>query len=247
MNNKKQQSGLGIAGMVIGIVSLILLCLAIGGITAVIGFILSIVAITQKDKAQGPAIAGIVLNSIALLIFILFISINSGVETETTDKHDAVIKNIETSETITEEEKTIEYCNIGQSITNDKWKISFLSAKQYDCVEGEYSTSYPEKDGNKYLILFFEVENVGKEDDYFNRLNFESYIDSYSSDEITFFGGVEGYDALTGDVAVGKKLKGYVAFEVSPDWKEVETSYVDGLWSSSKIANFKVKRADLSE
>lgn len=246
MNNKKQQSGLGIAGMVIGIVSLILLCLAIGGITAVVGLILSIVAITQKDKAHGTAIAGIVLNSIAFLIFILFLSTNSWVETETTDTHNAVIKNIETSETITEEE-TIEYCNIGQSITNDKWKISFLSAKQYDCIEGEYSTSYPKKDGNKYLVLFFDVENVGKEDDYFNRLNFESYIDSYSSDEITFLGGVEGYDALTGDVAVGKKLKGYVAFEVSPDWKEVETSYVDGLWSSSKIANFKVTPDDLRE
>lgn len=247
MNEKKKQSGLGIAGMVIGIVSLLLLCVAIGGITSIIGLVLSIVAVTKKDKAYGTAIAGIVLNAIALLLFVLVLSINNVDENKPKDKNTSLIENIETSETTTEEEATIEYCNVGQSITNEKWKISFLSAKEYDCIESEYYSSYPKQEGNKYLILFFEVENVGKKDDYFNILNFESYIDSYSADEETFFGGVDGYDSLTGDVAVGKKLKGYIGLEVSPNWEEVETSYVDGIWSSSKIANFKVTPNDIKE
>lgn len=51
---------------------------------------------------------------------------------------------------------------------------------------------------------------------------------------------VEGMSLLTGDVAAGKKLKGYLAWEVSPEWEELEISYKDNLWTGEKAATFVV-------
>ena len=55
-----------------------------------------------------------------------------------------------------------------------------------------------------------------------------------------------GYIDLAEAVAAGKKLKGCLAWEVSKDWKELETSYKDDLWSGEKTATFKVTPADIT-
>lgn len=82
---ERKNSGLGIAGMIIGIVSVLSVCMCIGGFTAVIGLILSIIAITNVNTKKGCAIAGIILNSIALVILIiLIIVVSNNSETSTT-------------------------------------------------------------------------------------------------------------------------------------------------------------------
>lgn len=82
---ERKNSGLGIAGMIIGIVSVLSVCMCIGGFTAVIGLILSIIAITNVNTKKGCSIAGIVLNSIALIILIfLIIIVNNSAETSST-------------------------------------------------------------------------------------------------------------------------------------------------------------------
>ncbi len=78
--NTRQQSGLGIAGMIIGIISLLLSCVFIGGILGIIGLILSIVGATRKNKAAGTAIAGITLNTIAIFIMIIVMAIGAGAD-----------------------------------------------------------------------------------------------------------------------------------------------------------------------
>ena len=68
---------------------------------------------------------------------------------------------------------------VGQTVTGDKWAISLLSAKTFTEIKDEYYTDTPEE-GKIYLVLFFEVENVSNEDDYFNYFNIESYVDGYN-------------------------------------------------------------------
>ena len=104
---------------------------------------------------------------------------------------------------------------VGQTVTGDKWAISLLSAKTYPEISSDFYTEKPE-DGKIYLVLFFEVENVSNEDDYFNYFNIESYVDGYNSQISILMNKPDGVDALTGDVAAGKKLKGQLAWEVSP-------------------------------
>ena len=68
MNTEKKQNGLGIAGMILGIVAVVTSCFVLGGLFGTIGLILSIIALTNKNKKKGMAIAGIILNIIGIAI-----------------------------------------------------------------------------------------------------------------------------------------------------------------------------------
>ena len=112
-------------------------------------------------------------------------------------------------------------------------------------AKSEYFSDTP-SDGKSFLVLFFEVENVSNEDDYFNYFNIESYVDGYNTPIKLLLNDPDGIDVLTGDVAAGKKLKGHLAWEVSPGWKELEVSYKDNLWTGGKAATFRVVPSDLT-
>lgn len=129
---------------------------------------------------------------------------------------------------------------IGEYIKNDKWKISLLNAKTYSKIgENEYLLDKA-ADGKEFLVLFFEVENVSDEDDYFNYFNIDSYVDEYSADLKVLLNDVDDYDYLSGNVKAGKKLKGCLAWEVDKNWKEIEVSYKE-LFSNDEAATFVVK------
>lgn len=133
-----------------------------------------------------------------------------------------------------------EAAGVGDTVNGEKWSISLQSAKLYDeIVINEYMSDEPDE-GKQYLVLFFEVENTSDEDDYFNYLNIESYVDGYNQSQSLLMSEPDGYKWLTGDVAAGKKLKGFLAWEVEPEWKELEMSYKDDLWTGNKAATFVV-------
>ncbi len=128
---------------------------------------------------------------------------------------------------------------VGQTVTDETWAISLTGAKVYDRIEDKYLPMEPEE-GKQYLILFFDVQNISAEDEYFNYFKFESYVDGYSSQISLLLGEVDGYDALTGNVAAGKKRKGYLAWEVDPGWQELEVAYKENSWTGEKTDAFVV-------
>ena len=136
---------------------------------------------------------------------------------------------------------------VGEYVEGDVWRISLLDAKQYDSLDGQYYSDKPEIEGNKFVVLFFEVENISENDDHFNMFYIESYIDDYSTDTKYLVNNPENYKKLSGDVASGKKLKGYVAYEVNPGWSKVEFSYKNWLGTSGKIATFLVTPEDITK
>ncbi|HIU74907.1 MAG TPA: DUF4190 domain-containing protein [Candidatus Pelethocola excrementipullorum] len=75
MQNQQPQgsSGLSIASMVLGILSIVFSCLGLGWILGVIGLILGIVAIFNKNQGRGMAIAGITTSAISILLIILLL------------------------------------------------------------------------------------------------------------------------------------------------------------------------------
>ena len=129
--------------------------------------------------------------------------------------------------------------SVGNTVVGEDWKITLQSAKMYDEIEGDFYNDSP-ADGKRYLVLFFEVENVSNEDDYFNYYYIESYLDGYNTNFVITMNEPEGYGDLTGDVAAGKKLKGCLKYEVSSDWEELEVSYKEWIGTSDKIATFVV-------
>lgn len=90
--NRQAKNSLGTAGMVLGIVSLVLSCLIIGGVVGIIGLILSIVAISKKNVPKTRAVVGIVLNACALWLSagILLIAVLSPEESKT-DKNNVAV------------------------------------------------------------------------------------------------------------------------------------------------------------
>lgn len=137
----------------------------------------------------------------------------------------------------------------GESVQNSNLKISLTSAKLYDSInvgEGDFSFETKPDDGKKYLILFFEAENISDEDQYINIFYYDSYLDDTAVESETLLTDVEGCSMFTGDIASGKKLKGYVAYQVDPDWEKLEFTYTDGVSSDSDKYNFIVTPADFA-
>lgn len=112
----QKQSGLGIAGMVIGIISILLSCIIVGGFLGIIGLILSICGVAAKNRKIGTAIAGTVLNSLAIFIMIFMLVFSISDEKGTVKNvSNSTIKNIE-------QEQTKQESNISQDTsTNTKY------------------------------------------------------------------------------------------------------------------------------
>ncbi len=142
-------------------------------------------------------------------------------------------------------EITSEAIKPGNYVEHDNLKFSFEKAIQYDKIESDYYTAEPE-DGKKYLVLFFEVENISDEDQYINIFYSKAYLDDYDIDQTSLLVEPEGYSMLSGDLAPGKKQKGYICYEVNPDWKKLEMTYRDGALNTSPTYDFVVTPDNLS-
>ena len=131
----------------------------------------------------------------------------------------------QSTQNTTAETKAATSIKPGYYIKNSKFKMSFVKAKQYNEISGgEYLTNTP-KIGKKYLVLFFEVENVSEEKQFVNSFYFNAYEDGYDISPSFLIDDIEGYSTLSGDLAAGKKTKGYIVYEVDPNWKEFEVTY----------------------
>ena len=71
MEATKKNSGIGITGFVFGIVSILLSCIMIGGFTGIVGIILCIVALLEKNTKKVFALIGLVFNTIAVIVVLI--------------------------------------------------------------------------------------------------------------------------------------------------------------------------------
>ena len=79
MQNQQPQgsSGLSIASMVLGILSLVFSCLGVGWILGIIGLILGIVALFNKNQGRGMAIAGITTSALSIFFIVILLIFGS--------------------------------------------------------------------------------------------------------------------------------------------------------------------------
>ena len=183
----------------------------------------------------------------SITLFLTACGLNSS---PTNNKIGSIIDDTSSAESFIEEtkkqEEEVKFAKVGEYVEGDTWKISLLSAKQYNSIGEEYLVFSPSVEGNKFLVLFFEVENISKTDNHFNMFYMESYADGYAIGQTLLINNIDNFEMLGGDLASGKKMKGYVAYEVSADWKEFEFSYKDWISSSNKVATFLITPDQLS-
>ncbi len=158
------------------------------------------------------------------ILSVLFLTTLTGCDLSSLNNSDPVVKNQSTEEKSADESLAADSGTVGDSLQNSKWKLSLLSAKEYDKITGEYMTEEP-KSGKVFLVLSFVVENISAQDDYFNRLYAKGYVDDYAVDQALLFNDIDGNSTLTDDIAAGKKLKGHLAWEVPADWQEFEFNF----------------------
>jgi hypothetical protein len=118
--------------------------------------------------------------------------------------------------------------------TNDHWKMTYTGYKE--CTEVGYSKA---SDGKKFVIVNLEVENISDEPQNFSMLWLSTYFDDFKF-PLTIIGEqIDGATMLAANsIEPGKKIKGYLAYEIDKDWNTLDIVYketVDVKDDSNKI------------
>ena len=116
-------------------------------------------------------------------------------------------------------------------------QVTLLSYK-----ESKGSEYNKPSDGNVFLMAEFEiVNNSDSELNVSSMLSFEAYADDYALN-YSISALMDNEDRqLDGTIAAGKKMKGYIGYEVPKDWSTVEIHFTDDVWSNNKF-KFEIKK-----
>lgn len=132
---------------------------------------------------------------------------------------------------------------INDTLSDGEMKLTLTGAYMYDSIGEGYYVNTPEE-GKEYLLFFFEVENVSSESQFISAYSFDGYADDVSIDTTGIYREVDGTEQLSATIAVGKRAKGYIAFEVDETWKDFEVHYNDSVWGDKDTLVFKVVNPD---
>lgn len=91
-------------------------------------------------------------------------------------------------------------------------------------------------DGNIFLIAEFEISNnTEKELSISSMMSFEAYADDYALNYCLSALLEKDGNQLDGTIAPGKKMKGWIGWEVPEDYSNVEIHFTDSVWSNDKF------------
>lgn len=98
----------------------------------------------------------------------------------------------------------------------------------------EYNTP---SEGNVFVLVNFEIANNSDSDlAVSSAMSFDAYADDYALN-YSLSALIEKSDStqLDGSVAPGKKMNGWIGYEVPADWSNIEIHFTDNVWSSSEF------------
>ena len=106
-----------------------------------------------------------------------------------------------------------------------------------DVRESEGSQFNKPTDGNVFVLCEFEIENNSQSEIAVSSLmSFSAYCDDYSLNYS--LGAVMesgSNNQLDGQIAAGKKMNGFIGYEVPADWKELEIHFTPDVWFGNDI------------
>lgn len=113
---------------------------------------------------------------------------------------------------------------------NDKWKMTYKSFKAVKDVDGFTKAG----DGKEFVIVSFELENLTTETQTFSSMVYlDSYFDDVKTKQMIIY-YTDEQSLLSVSVEPGKKVKGYLSYEVDVNWKKLELVYNDDIFDKSK-------------
>lgn len=173
---KKPRSTLGLVAMVVAIAGFVFACipgaLIVGWVLLPIAFILGLVAVFQKGKGKGQAVAAIILSVVGTIVgVIVFVTVVAGAvgdalsggETTVSTPADAgsgdAADEAEGAKAGTRENPL----PLGTEISNDDWKVVIDSVTfgATDAVLAENPFNEAPVDGNEYILIGYTATYIG--------------------------------------------------------------------------------------
>lgn len=230
--------------MVLGIISILTACIAFGIVPGIIGLILAIIALCQKDKKHGTAIAGLTCSIIGIIIFAimaLFVNSVSDSSKESTGTQASVSAITESSAAVSEitPESKVEEAEVpsgtvispGYTFDADGLQVTINDFDlDYTDYEDEYGWNAP-ADGTKYIMIDVSYQNNSKDDKYVSIYDFQCYADDTDCEQNY---SVVDNSSLNANISSGRKTSYKIAFVVPQDAQSIELEYETSLWTGNK-------------
>ena len=126
--------------------------------------------------------------------------------------------------------------------------VSILGLQEYKKIKTDKYTDKAPK-GKKYLVLFLEVYNKGKEKDYSNVNYLTAKVDGKDIENTFLFNEPEGYPTIFANIAGGGTAEGFIVWEVPEKWKKLNVTYegwrdIDGLTLDAKLTKKDLKKPE---
>lgn len=241
----QKTNGFGIASLVLGIIGILLSCIAFGIFPSVVGLILAVAGLVVKNRKKGLAIAGLICSIIGIVLFLVASSFvnslfsDSDSSNNKAQKVDSVSQSNESNDTPDtqkpeepqSEEQETEIDNkfvVGDVVETDNLRITFVSSSSY-ISDNQFIQP---KDGYEYWEFEFRFENISdKDQSVSSMMDWECYADNTKVDQ-SWIGDDNGLDAT---LSSGRATQGKIYFEVPVNATDIEVEYDINFWKSDKI------------
>lgn len=130
--------------------------------------------------------------------------------------------NQESNSVITDMSSTID---IEYTKTSNPFKVTITGAKTCNSILSMFDDEETPGNGNVFLVIDYDVMNIGEEDEFCSMYNFKGYADNYEVEQADFF--PENINILNGDIMAGKQMAGSIIFVVPSDWTVFDAYYSD--------------------
>lgn len=160
----------------------------------------------------------VILAIIVLATFAIFAVGSSDDSSASVSQGDVSTNNSETNNPLT--------VKVGDILTTDKLKITYSDSGVYT----DYNEYLGPKEGNKIIYLKLDAENISETDTYLSMFEFSCYADDVAMEDYIY-----GQNLFSSDViSSGRKMSGYMYFEVPKDAENIEVEYETSYWTSNK-------------
>ena len=243
--------GYAIAGLILGILSVIFsCCYGLGFVLGIVGLVFTIMARKSGNK-EGVCTAGLILSIVGVVLGIIMFILT--VFVGLTAKDFNITNNEKTTEAVTENiskkdnasskkesdeksEKDGGVLRKGGVFEQDGLKMKFVDSKlNYKPSDDEYGFNKPSK-GNKYIACTFKFKNNDDSDKYVSIYDFDCYADNKScNQEFITTEDFKNNDFMNDNLSKGREVTFTTFYQVPKQAKKIQLEYEPNMWSDKKL------------
>ena len=109
-----------------------------------------------------------------------------------------------------------------------------LTVEALNVIESDNQFNQP-AEGYEFVEVVLLMENISNSDLHVSMLDYDAYVDGFSTNHDISAQVASKYESFGGTVAPGKKLRGVVCYQLPVDWAELEIQIDMGFSSKDEI------------